>query len=115
MAKGTIEEKMLELHRSKRELADGLLEGTDAGGRLTTERLMQVLREASSTLKERIFMKRVFVIAALLLGTAFAAPSGYDKSYLDTGVKPQDDSLSVRGGGLSQSAPHPGRSVAVRH
>ncbi|MBI3929222.1 MAG: DEAD/DEAH box helicase [Armatimonadetes bacterium] len=41
----TIEEKIVELHRTKRDLADGLLEGTDGGGRLSTEELLRLLRE----------------------------------------------------------------------
>jgi hypothetical protein len=46
VAKGTIEEKIVELHHHKRDLADGLLEGTDLGGKLSAEELLQVLREA---------------------------------------------------------------------
>ena len=44
VARGTIEEQIVELHRSKRELADRLLEGADAPGRLDTEELLALLR-----------------------------------------------------------------------
>ncbi|EMI58552.1 helicase protein [Rhodopirellula sallentina SM41] len=36
---GTIEERILELHATKRDLADSLLEGTDQSGKLSTEDL----------------------------------------------------------------------------
>ena len=45
VTKGTIEEQIVELHRSKRELADRLLEGSDAPARLSTEELLELLRE----------------------------------------------------------------------
>ncbi len=45
VTKGTIEEQIVELHRSKRELADRLLEGADAPARLTTHELLKLLRE----------------------------------------------------------------------
>ena len=41
---GTIEEKILELHATKRDLAESLLEGTDRSGKLTTEELMRLIR-----------------------------------------------------------------------
>ncbi len=44
VAKGTIEEQIVELHRSKRELADRLLEGADTPARLSTEELLGLLR-----------------------------------------------------------------------
>ncbi len=44
VTKGTIEERIVELHRSKRELADLLLEGADAPARLSTEELLGLLR-----------------------------------------------------------------------
>ena len=44
VTKGTIEEQIVELHRSKRELADRLLEGADAPARLSTEELLELLR-----------------------------------------------------------------------
>lgn len=46
VAAGSIEEKILELHRHKRDLADGLLEGTGAGGRLDAEELLRLIRES---------------------------------------------------------------------
>ena len=39
----TIEEKILRLHKSKRDLADSLLEGTDMGHALTQEELLELL------------------------------------------------------------------------
>ncbi|GAB4267517.1 MAG: hypothetical protein Kow0092_20880 [Deferrisomatales bacterium] len=45
VAAGTIEEKIVELHRRKRDLADSLLEGTDSGARLSLEELTELLRE----------------------------------------------------------------------
>lgn len=42
---GSIEEKILELHGQKRDLADSLLAGTDAGGRINAEELMRLIRE----------------------------------------------------------------------
>ena len=44
VAKGTIEEKIVEMHRHKRDLADSLLEGTDAGGRMSVEEMMALIR-----------------------------------------------------------------------
>jgi hypothetical protein len=46
VARGTIEEKILALHAHKRELAEGLLEGSDAAGRLSALELMGLIREA---------------------------------------------------------------------
>ncbi|MDX1908199.1 MAG: DEAD/DEAH box helicase [Bacteroidia bacterium] len=45
VTKGTIEEKIVKLHQEKRELADSLLEGTDASGKLTAEALLGLLQE----------------------------------------------------------------------
>ncbi len=42
---GSIEEKILELHGQKRDLADSLLAGTDAGGKLDLEELLRLIRE----------------------------------------------------------------------
>ncbi|MEE3719460.1 DEAD/DEAH box helicase [Tumidithrix elongata RA019] len=44
VAKDTIEEKILELHAQKRDLADSLLEGTDMSGKISTEALLQLIR-----------------------------------------------------------------------
>lgn len=41
----TIEEKILSLHREKKDLADSLLEGTDMATRLDTEALLNLLQE----------------------------------------------------------------------
>jgi len=45
VAQGTIEEKIVELHRHKRDLADSLLEGTDSSGKLSADELLQLIRE----------------------------------------------------------------------
>ena len=44
ITRGTIEEQILELHQSKRDLADSLLEGTDGSSRLSAEDLLAMLR-----------------------------------------------------------------------
>ena len=41
----TIEERIVELHRTKRELADSLLEGADSAARVTAEELLELLAE----------------------------------------------------------------------
>jgi superfamily II DNA or RNA helicase len=48
VARNTVEEKILELHRTKRDLAEGLLEGADAAVRLSTEELVALFREGSA-------------------------------------------------------------------
>lgn len=45
ITKGTIEEKIVDLHNTKRDLADSLLEGSDSSGKLTTEELIDLLKE----------------------------------------------------------------------
>ena len=45
VTKGTIEEKILALHASKRDLANDLLEGTGEGGRLDYEEMLALIRE----------------------------------------------------------------------
>jgi SNF2 family DNA or RNA helicase len=45
VAKNTIEEKIVKLHATKRDLADSLLEGTDQSARLSTADLLSLLRE----------------------------------------------------------------------
>ena len=44
ITRGTIEEKILDLHATKRDLADSLLEGTDTTGRLSAEELLALIR-----------------------------------------------------------------------
>ncbi len=44
VAKGTIEERILRLHAGKRDLADGLLAGTDDGGRLSYADMLALVR-----------------------------------------------------------------------
>ncbi len=45
VAQGTIEEKIVQLHEHKRDLADSLLEGTESSGKLSTDALLQLMRE----------------------------------------------------------------------
>ena len=40
---GTIEERILKLHESKRDLADSLLEGTESSAKLSAEELMKLI------------------------------------------------------------------------
>jgi SNF2 family DNA or RNA helicase len=49
ITKQTIEEKILELHKDKRELADTLLSGTDKAGKLSSEELLNLMRESVMT------------------------------------------------------------------
>jgi len=44
ITRGTIEEKILALHATKRDLADSLLEGTETTGRLSAEELLALIR-----------------------------------------------------------------------
>jgi len=41
----TIEEKIIQLHRTKRDIADSLLEGSDAPAKLSTEELLKLIME----------------------------------------------------------------------
>ena len=43
--KDTIEEKIVGLHASKRDLADSLLDGTDMSGKISAEELLELIRE----------------------------------------------------------------------
>ncbi len=45
VAKGTIEEKILELHNHKRDLADSLLDGSDVSGKLSAEELLKLITQ----------------------------------------------------------------------
>ncbi|MEH2364490.1 DEAD/DEAH box helicase [Nostoc sp.] len=45
VAKDTIEEKIVQLHHHKRDLADSLLEGADISGKISTEVLLQLISE----------------------------------------------------------------------
>jgi SNF2 family DNA or RNA helicase len=45
VTQGTIEEKIVDLHRHKRDLADSLLEGSDTSGKLSTKELLRLIRE----------------------------------------------------------------------
>ncbi len=45
VTKGTIEERILDLHRHKRDLATSLLEGTDSGIKLSVEEMLDLIRE----------------------------------------------------------------------
>ena len=50
VTEGTIEEQIVDIHHRKRDLADRLLEGADAPGRLNTEELLELLRSPPSPL-----------------------------------------------------------------
>ncbi len=45
VAKDTIEEKIVALHRSKRDLADTLLEGADMSGKMSADELLKLIQE----------------------------------------------------------------------
>ncbi|WP_088243537.1 DEAD/DEAH box helicase [Calothrix rhizosoleniae] len=45
VAKGTIEDKIVDLHGHKRDLADSLLEGADVSGKISTQELLQLIQE----------------------------------------------------------------------
>ncbi len=45
VARHTIEEKIVGLHQRKRDLADGLLEGSDLSGKISAAELMRLIRE----------------------------------------------------------------------
>ncbi len=46
VTKGTIEEKIVQLHHQKRDLADSLLEGTEVSGKISTEALLRLMTDA---------------------------------------------------------------------
>ncbi|MFL0606646.1 DEAD/DEAH box helicase [Cylindrospermopsis raciborskii] len=46
VAKDTIEDKIVELHHHKRDLADTLLEGTDMSGKISMEALLQLINDS---------------------------------------------------------------------
>lgn len=45
VAQNTIEEKIVDLHKQKRDLADSLLEGTDMSGKISTDALLRMISE----------------------------------------------------------------------
>jgi superfamily II DNA or RNA helicase len=45
VARHTIEEKIVALHRTKRDLADSLLDGADMSGKMTADELLRLIRE----------------------------------------------------------------------
>ena len=45
VAKGTIEDQIVELHRTKKDLADRLLQDADAPARLNAQELLQLLQQ----------------------------------------------------------------------
>ncbi|OPY03477.1 MAG: hypothetical protein A4E66_02680 [Syntrophus sp. PtaB.Bin001] len=45
VTKNTIEEKILRLHATKRDLANSLLDGSDISGRMSADELLQLIRE----------------------------------------------------------------------
>lgn len=60
VARGTIEEQILGLHAEKRALVAGILEGTDAVARVTTEELVDLIRQgaAATTVQGEVEMER---------------------------------------------------------
>jgi SNF2 family DNA or RNA helicase len=48
IAKGTVEEKIIDLHKTKRELADALLDGAEASAKMSLDDLMAVLTDSAS-------------------------------------------------------------------
>jgi len=46
VAKNTIEEKIVDLHQHKRDLADSLLEGTEMSGKVSTDELLRLISES---------------------------------------------------------------------
>ncbi|MDX2240660.1 MAG: DEAD/DEAH box helicase [Leptolyngbyaceae cyanobacterium bins.302] len=46
VAKDTIEDKIVELHQHKRDLADSLLEGSDMSGKIATDELLRLIQES---------------------------------------------------------------------
>ena len=47
VARDTIEDRILALHRKKRELADGVLAGSDLAGRMSEDDLLELIRGSS--------------------------------------------------------------------
>jgi SNF2 family DNA or RNA helicase len=45
VAKNTIEEKIVDLHQHKRDLADSLLEGSEVSGKISTDELLRLIQE----------------------------------------------------------------------
>lgn len=54
VAENTIEDKIVELHRHKRELADSLMEGADIGGRLSLREIVDLLDGAGAGGEEQV-------------------------------------------------------------
>ncbi|NLY94187.1 MAG: hypothetical protein GXY23_09165, partial [Myxococcales bacterium] len=53
VAQDTIEEAVLELHAKKRELAQGILDGADAIGAVSSEELLELVRFGAAPRPER--------------------------------------------------------------
>lgn len=47
ITRGTIEEKIIELHKHKRDLAESLLDGGDVSGKMTADELMKLIRDSA--------------------------------------------------------------------
>ena len=47
IAKGTVEEKIIDLHKTKRELANALLDGAEASAKMSLDDLMAVLTDSN--------------------------------------------------------------------
>ena len=48
VAKNTVEDRIVALHDKKRDLANRLLDGTDLGGALSVEEMIQLIRDAGT-------------------------------------------------------------------
>ncbi|HMA64604.1 MAG: DEAD/DEAH box helicase, partial [Fibrobacterota bacterium] len=46
ITKGTIEEKIIELHKSKRDLAENLLDGSDISGKMNADELLKLIKDS---------------------------------------------------------------------
>ena len=45
VSKGTIEDKIVALHKTKRDLADSLLAGSDVSSKVSTEQLLALIQQ----------------------------------------------------------------------
>ncbi len=48
VARGTIEERILDLHREKRDLVESIMDGTQSAARLSTQELVELIRNSKS-------------------------------------------------------------------
>jgi SNF2 family DNA or RNA helicase len=50
VARNTIEDKIVQLHAHKRDLADNLLEGSEMSGKMSVEEMISLIREEEAEL-----------------------------------------------------------------